>query len=72
MKNLIRTIVNTFYDNIIEEEVWDQDIIIFIANVIKVLKIFYLLRKDYLFYCFLNQFEVDSASKPSDIKFKSN
>lgn len=52
MKNLIRTIVNTFYDNIIEEEVWDQDIIIFIANVIK--------------------FEVDSASKPSDIKFKSN
>jgi len=28
--------VNTFYDNIIEEEVWDQDIIIFIANVIKV------------------------------------
>jgi len=36
MKNLIRTIVNTFYDNIIEEEVWDQDIIIFIANVIKV------------------------------------
>jgi len=36
MKNLIRTIVNTFYDNIIEEEVWDQDIIVFIANVIKV------------------------------------
>ncbi|KAL4511721.1 hypothetical protein ABPG72_012566 [Tetrahymena utriculariae] len=34
-KNLIRSIVNTFYDNIIEEEVWDQDIMIFISNIIK-------------------------------------
>ena len=36
IRNLAKTLVNSFFDNLTDDESWEQDLIVFLSEIIKV------------------------------------